>query len=282
MKWGYEVPRRRRRPEKNQDHNHDRWLLTYADLITLLLAFFIVMYSMSRIDAKQFGKMVKALNGILKGGDEIIATSIKKEDSAGHGLLKLGNLKMLQKKIQKKFKYLGKQEEVVTEITERGLVIHILESTLFKQGSASIESRALDMLELVYQDIANRPNHVRIEGHTDDRTIQNSVHASNWELSTARATAVVRHFIDNYNFPPERISALGYGEYRPVRKNSSIENRATNRRVDIVILTMELTLKEPSSQFYEFPPNEQNLQPQSEILSDNSQIGPPFDPVSIQ
>jgi len=276
------VALRRRRQLKSDDHNRDRWLLTYADLITLLLAFFVVMYSMSQIDAKQFGKMVEALNGILKGGDELIAITSQDKVSQGSGLLKLGNLKMLQKKIQEKFKFLGKEEEVVTEITERGLVIHIMESALFRQGSAVMEQKALEMLDLVYKDIANRPNHVRIEGHTDDRTIRSSLYASNWELSTSRATAVVRYFIDNYGFPPERISALGYGEYRPVRKNNSIENRAQNRRVDIVILTMELTLKEPSSQFYSFPKDEQNVQPRAEILPDNSPVGPPFDPVPPQ
>lgn len=273
---------RRRRKRMSFDNNSDRWLLTYADLITLLLAFFVVMYSMSRIDAKQFGKMVKALSGILKGGNEIVVITTQDKIGQGFGLLKLGNLKMLQKKIQEKFKFLGKQEEVVTEITERGLVIHIMESALFRQGSAALELRALNILDLVYDEIANRPNHVRIEGHTDNRSIRSALHASNWELSTARATAVVRYFLDNYDFPPERISALGYGEYRPIRRNNSIANRASNRRVDIVILTMELTLKEPSSQFYNFSLNEQNLHPQPEILSDNSFIGPAFDPASFQ
>lgn len=273
--------RRRRRPE-SPDQGRDRWLLTYADLITLLLAFFIVMYSMSQIDAKQFGKMVKALNGILKGGDHIVGIVNQAEINQGAGLLKLGNLKMLQKKIQEKFKILGKQEEVITEITERGLVIHIMESALFNQGSANLESRAMEMLDLVFQDISNRPNHVRIEGHTDDRTIRSTQHASNWELSTSRATAVVRYFIDDFGFPPDRISALGYGEYRPIRNNNSIENRAANRRVDIVILTMELTLKEPSSQFYDFPQTEQNIQPLPEILSENSPVGSSSDPASFQ
>ncbi|MFQ5454453.1 MAG: flagellar motor protein MotB, partial [Candidatus Zixiibacteriota bacterium] len=95
-----------------------------------------------------------------------------------------------------------------------------------------------------------------IEGHSDDRPINTLLFPSNWELSTSRATQVVRYFIDNYGLPPNKISALGYGEYRPVKPNNSIENRAKNRRVDIVILTMELSLKEPSSQLYYLTQNQ--------------------------
>ncbi len=240
---------RKRRKQQGDNENADRWLLTYADLITLLLAFFIVMYSMSRIDAKKFGEMSQALSGILKGGEDILGKDAVEDPASGHGLLKLGNLKMLQSKITEKFKKLGRNE-VETEITERGLVIHIMESALFKEGAAVLETRAMDILDIVYEDIQDKPNHVRVEGHTDDRSIQTNVFPSNWELSTARATEVVRYFTDNYGYPSEKISALGYGQYRPVRPNNSIENRAMNRRVDIVVLTMELSLKEPTSQLY--------------------------------
>jgi chemotaxis protein MotB len=241
---------RRKRKRGSDSENLDRWLLTYADLITLLLAFFIIMYSMSRIDAKKFGKMAEALNGILKGGDNLVAKSAEENLTKGHGLLKLGNLKLLQKKIEAKFKNLGKNEELETEITERGLVIHILESALFKEGSAVLEPRAMETLDLVSAQISGLPNHVRVEGHTDDRPIRTVSYPSNWELSAARATEVVRYFIQDHGIPAGRISALGYGEFRPVRPNNSIENRAQNRRVDIVVLTMELSLKEPSSQLY--------------------------------
>ena len=241
---------RRKRKKGPDGENLDRWLLTYADLITLLLAFFIIMYSMSRIDAKKFGKMAEALTGILKGGDNLVATSVAEDLNKGHGLLKLGNLKLLQKKIEAKFKTLGKNEELETEITERGLVIHIVESALFKEGSAVLEPRAMGTLDLVSEQVKDMPNHIRVEGHTDDRPIRTPLFPSNWELSAARATEVVRYFIDDHKISADQISALGYGEFRPVRPNNSIENRAQNRRVDIVVLTMELSLKEPSSQLY--------------------------------
>lgn len=241
------MPRRRR--STNDHENLERWLLTYADLITLLLAFFVVMYSMSRVDAKKFGKMAEALNGVLKGGDNIIKTETESRKT-GHGLLQLGNLKMIQKQIEERFKEINRQGEIKSELTERGLVVHIMESALFSEASADLKHRAMEVLDLIADKVRPLPNHVRIEGHTDDRPINTVVYPSNWELSSARATAVVRYFSGVHGIAPDRISALGYGEYRPIRPNNSIENRAQNRRVDIVILTMELTIKEPSSEFY--------------------------------
>jgi chemotaxis protein MotB len=239
----------RRRKQSEDKENLERWLLTYADLITLLLAFFVVMYSMSRIDNKKFGQVSDALNTILKGGTSVLRYQ-QEQPKDGHGLLSLGNLRMVQQKIEDKFKQLGRKDVLQTELTERGLVVHILESTLFDQGSAELKPRAMEVLDLVAQELVGRPNHVRIEGHTDDTPIRTTVYPSNWELSSARATAVVRYFTENHAILSDHISALGYGEYRPVMPNNSIENRASNRRVDVVILTMDMTLTEPSSQLY--------------------------------
>jgi len=240
---------RLRRKHLEDKENLDRWLLTYADLITLLLAFFVVMYSMSRIDNKKFGKVSDALNTILKGGTSVLRYQQEPEKN-GYGLLKLGNLRMVQQKIDERFKQLGKPEVLQTELTERGLVVHILESALFDKGSAELKPKAMSVLDLIAQELQGRPNHVRVEGHTDDTPIRTDVYPSNWELSSARATAVVRYYTEDLSIAPDRISALGYGEYRPVAPNNSIENRAGNRRVDVVILTMDMTLAEPSSQLY--------------------------------
>jgi chemotaxis protein MotB len=240
---------RKRKTHFDTHENLERWLLTYADLITLLLAFFVVMYSMSKVDAKKFGKMAEALNGVLKGGESVVKTQSDPKKT-GHGLLQLGSLRMVQKQVEERFKQINRQGEIKTEITERGLVVHIMESALFKEASATLEPRAMQILDLIAGNVKNIPNHVRIEGHTDDRPINTSVFPSNWELSSARATAVVRYFTNTHGITPDRVSALGYGEYRPIKPNNSIENRAQNRRVDVVILTMEMTDKEPTSQLY--------------------------------
>lgn len=260
--------RQRRRTEDKE--NLERWLLTYADLITLLLAFFVVMYSMSQIDAKRFGQMAEALHGILKGGESVLRHENAEASTEGHGLLKLGNLRMLQANIEARFKAINRFDEVETEITERGLVIHIVDRALFDEASSDLKPRAIEVLDLILDQVRNKPNHVRIEGHTDDRPIATDRFPSNWELSAARATEVVRYFVRGHGFPPDRISALGYGEYRPVRPNNSIENRALNRRVDIVILTMELSLKEPTSQLYWAEQTGQSLPAAREIFSTES------------
>ncbi|MFH1374456.1 MAG: flagellar motor protein MotB [bacterium] len=245
--------RKRLRDDANEDEG--RWLLTYADLITLLLAFFVVMYSMSQIDAKKFGKVAEALHGILKGGESVLPFEEEQSEN-GHGLLRLGNLRMLQSQIDERFKQLNRQEDVRTEVTERGLVVHILEKALFNEGSAKLQPQSIEILDLIYERVKSMPNHIRVEGHTDDRPISTTQYPSNWELSSARATEVVRYFISYHELSPGRISALGYGKFRPIRPNNSIENRAQNRRVDLVVLTRELSLKEPSSQLYDLANNE--------------------------
>ena len=143
--------RRRRKQDAGHD-NTERWLLTYADLITLLLAFFIVMYSMSRIDAKRFGKMAEALSGVLKGGTMIIKQVPEDDLPKGHGLLKLGDLQMIQKQIEERFENQQHSGEIRTELTERGLVVHIMESALFREGSARLEPNAIEILETIYDD----------------------------------------------------------------------------------------------------------------------------------
>jgi chemotaxis protein MotB len=239
------------RRRKMDDHeNLERWLLTYADLITLLLAFFIVMYSMSQVDAKKFGKMSKALSGALRGG----SGAIKKGDNigvaSGKGVLKVGHLMSIGEKIEARFRQRGDSKHVSAEMNERGLVIHIMESALFKPGSADLEPQAQQILDIVAEHLKDVPNHIRIEGHTDNVPISTLKYPSNWELSSARATEVVRYLIENHLMAPGEISALGYGEFRPLRPNNTAENRARNRRVDIVVLTAEMTAAEPTAEFY--------------------------------
>jgi chemotaxis protein MotB len=242
---------RRVRRDIDEPENLDRWLLTYADMITLLLAFFVVMYSMSQLDAKKFGKVTEALTGLLRGGESILNEQVD-YTKTGHGLLNIGNLKMIQRSVEKRFETTTRHQEVHTEITERGLVVHVMESALFTPGSADLQARSREILDLVSDMILPLPNHIRVEGHTDDRPIMTPIYPSNWELSSARATSVVRYFLGQ-GLAPGRVSALGYGEYRPVRPNNTIENRARNRRVDIVILTMEMTHTEPSGSLYATP-----------------------------
>lgn len=258
---------RRRAVEDSEDTG--RWLLTYSDLITLLLAFFVVMYSMSRIDAKKFGRMSEHLQGAFHSGEN--AGQVAGVADLTSGVLKVGQLKATALRLRSSLGTspdrisMGGQgvpmtradsvvgqtgfsatEPVSMEINERGLVIHIVESALFESGQASLKPQALTVLDKIAKEIKDLPNQVRVEGHTDDRPIATVRFPSNWELSSARATSVVRYLIDKYAFTPARLSALGFGEYRPLVPNDNDQNRAKNRRVDIVVLTDNLSRYEPA------------------------------------
>jgi chemotaxis protein MotB len=243
--------------------NAERWLLTYADLITLLLAFFVVMYSMSRIDAKKFGMMQTQLSNVLRGGATVFPEG-EEFDGEGAGLLQLGDLRVMQWRIINRLspggeKTHGKTEgsllryqdiadAVNTEVTERGLTIHIKDYALFESGKADLRPEAVVVLAAVADEIGLAGNHVLIEGHTDNVPINTARFPSNWELSTARATNVLRFLVEKKSIAPDRISARGFGEYRPVASNATSKGRAMNRRVDIVILSDYLTMIEPRSE----------------------------------
>jgi chemotaxis protein MotB len=258
-----------RRKFVEDNENTDRWLLTYSDLITLLLAFFVVMYSMSRIDAKKFGRMSEHLQGAFHSGEDRGRGSAGESD-LGSGVLKIGRLKIVAQHLRsslgtsKDRVSMGGQGSPLTradsvagqsgfsatepfsmEINERGLVIHVVEAALFESGQATLKPEALTVLDRIAKEIMNLPNQIRVEGHTDDRPITTTRFPSNWELSSARATSVVRYLIEKHGFLPERLSALGFGEFRPLATNTSEENRAKNRRVDIVVLTDNLSKYEP-------------------------------------
>jgi chemotaxis protein MotB len=238
-----------RKKHEEEHENLERWLLTYADLITLLLAFFIIMYSMSKIDAKKFGAMAAAFQSVLRGGASVLKGDaiVMPNDDLGAGPLQVGDLKLLEAEIKRVTNELKQKTKISTEVGERGLIIHITESALFQPGKAYLTPGAMKALDVLAEVIRNVPNDIRIEGHSDDTPIHTAEFPSNWELSTARATQVVRYLIEKHNFSPVKISAMGYAEYRPLFPNDTPENRAKNRRVDIIILSPKKLLDEPYS-----------------------------------
>jgi chemotaxis protein MotB len=191
--------------------------------------------------------MAQALQTILHGrGASVLRgeASFNTPDNSG-GPLRIGDLKLLQQKINKMARDMGLEDKIDASMEERGLVIRISESAFFDLGSADLKPGAVRVLDVISGLLLQIPNHVRIEGHTDNVPIRTAKFPSNWELSTSRATNCVRYLIEQHAFPPERISALGYGEYRPVADNNVDAGRARNRRVDIVVLTWESRLNEP-------------------------------------
>jgi chemotaxis protein MotB len=213
-----------------------RWLLTYADMITLLLALFIILFSISTINKVKLQRLVRDLGGGFNSQDAInnppngMTTSATKDD-----------LQAMQSQLQSYIQSQSLQKSVQTKITRDGkkreLVITLLsDKQLFESGKADIKPFTKKILDEVYRQLKGRQNEVRVEGNTDNVPISNSQFPSNWELSAARATGVARYFVEDDGMAARRISALGYGEYRPKFANDTDAHRASNRRVDVVIL----------------------------------------------
>jgi chemotaxis protein MotB len=232
----------RRKKKEDEHENLERWLITYADLITLLLAFFIMMYVFSKQDAQKYDEVVGHLKTIFTGGSGI---SGQGKDS-GALLIELpvkttqGSGDEVRKRLEDEIRSLTDNESIKKNVSifsdERGIVIRILEKAFFDEGKADMKERAKAALGKIVPVIRDIDNQIRIEGHTDNVPINNHEFRSNWELSARRATEVVSYFIEKYGFPPERVSAVGYAQYRPVAVNDTFENRALNRRIEIIVI----------------------------------------------
>ena len=261
-----------RDPERE---NLERWLLTYADLITLLLAFFIVLYSMSKIDIEKFHEVTVALHCVLQGKKlpSLPPGSRFVYDESGNSNLKLGDLVTLKREIETKLEELGFSDNIRATLDRRGLIIRVSESAFFDLGSADLRTEAVDILDLIAEFLLRIPNHIRIEGHTDNLPIKTSKYPSNWELSVNRATICVRYLIVKHKFPPARISALGYGEYRPIAGNETPDSRIKNRRVDIIVLNWEEKRKEPPAETEDISQTvEKNSSLEDEIAADVNRV----------
>lgn len=207
---------RRRKSIETESRHNDRWLLSYADLVTLLLALFIVLYAASDREraqkiASSFASQNTSGDGILPGNDADKTTEVKI----------LENPVLMQKTKMRQ--------------TSRGLIISLSEAGFFAAGEASVSADAETVIKTLAETLKDTQTPIRVEGHTDSTPISSPRYPSNWELSTARASSVLARLLEN-GIAPERLSAAGYGGFQPVADNATIEGRAQNRRVDIVVL----------------------------------------------
>jgi chemotaxis protein MotB len=230
-----------------EGHGSDeRWVISYADLVTLLLGFFIILYATSELDLQRFESisigLAKAFNVDVKQG-------LDPEDSplfqGGRGLLpgplntgridrdlafiegQLGDHERAQQ-------ILPGQVEVKRE--EDRIVFRVADSLVFASASAELRPGAHALLQVIGEIVSGLPNEIRVEGHTDTVPVATARYPSNWELSSARATAVLRHLVEDVGLDGSRVFAAGYGEFRPIASNETPEGRALNRRADIVVL----------------------------------------------
>lgn len=231
-----------KRKEKSHNNN-DRWLLTYVDLITLLMIFFVVMYAMSNVDAEKYRQLSASLGtAFVSDAQEInknagIESTNKQEQEALDERTIDPELVDAARKLKLMLKENGLDQDVSVDIRERGVVVGLTNTVLFEPGSTDIRSESREMLVEIGKIVAKLDNYIRVEGNTDDVPMNSERFPSNWELSVIRATEVLKLMVSQSGVDPEKVSAVGYGEYRPTNPNTSAENRAKNRKVDIVILS---------------------------------------------
>lgn len=234
--------KRKKHEEEEEHQNHERWLLSYADFITLLMIFFIIMYAMSTLDQKKYEKLTTALNQAMGDGTAIADTGSNMGGETGNGLSEDAKLKKVKENLDKYLKENNLSASVSTTIEKRGLVLSFKDSLFFDSGKAEIRPEQIDKLitisKIINQSIIS-DSYIRIEGHTDSVPMHNEIFKSNWDLSVMRASNVAQILIDKAGINPERLSATGYGEYRPKVDNSTAEGKSTNRRVDIIIMNSQ-------------------------------------------
>ena len=213
---------------------HDRWLVSYADLVTLLLAFFTTLYAASNLDASKMTPLSSSLR-------DAFAIESPAAPSDGHPtpvqvVKRSHSLDELKFTLEKQLAKALQDHDADVSVDPRGLVVSMPEDAAFPVGSTDVSPAALGMIGKIADTVRAVPNGIRIEGHTDDVPISTSRYGSNWELSTARASAVVAYLVQNVGVDPARLSAAGYGEFHPLVANDTPLHRARNRRIDIVIL----------------------------------------------
>jgi len=219
--------------------SHDRWLLSYADFVTLLLAVFIVLFAFSR-GRKQTIQTVSA--GIHSGFEELSAHESSRPVTRPNESTKAAPTPLPADTAQLKTQLEGvlgaaiDKHEIVVQQTTEGLIISLRDFGFFNSGDATLLPGAAEQLRKTARVLMEHHLELRVEGHSDDQPIHTPLFQSNWQLSTARATSVLTLLVDDAGFPPQKISVAGYGPYRPVADNASSDGRRQNRRVDLVIV----------------------------------------------
>jgi len=225
-----------RKKKKGDDINPNAWLDTYADTITLLLTFFILLYSMSSVDAKKLNELSNALQKSLRGDVKVEELSDIKEIATNNEKTSEQIQEDLVKKVNETIEANSFTDVIKVRDEDRGVVLQLDETILFDPGKADLMKKSQNVLNMVTKIVKDLPNDVLIEGNTDDIPMFNKEFQSNWELSTARAVSVVKYFVSVKKLDPTRFSVKGYGEYKPLVENNSTKNRTINRRVDILIV----------------------------------------------
>lgn len=243
---------RRRRHGAEAHENHERWLVSYADFITLMFAFFVVMFASSQSDkystnqiseavsrALEEGKITSKVRNVLSGGKPAARRSADAKN--------LPDLTASMEQLTKELEEEIRAGKIQISLEARGLVVSLKEATFFPSGDSTIPRDVYPAIARLASTIRKLPNPVRLEGHTDAIPIRNGRFKSNWHLSAARSIAMLELFTDEFQIPAERLAVVGYGETIAVDTNDTAEGRARNRRVDVTILNESATGQEPGA-----------------------------------
>jgi chemotaxis protein MotB len=251
------VARKNKRHEAHE--NSERWLITYADLITLLLIFFVIMYAMSKIDIEKYAVLARALNfqfqnaesplpqgqGVLgrlsvaKSNEDGEKQKSDVEDKEKQEMERVERERQLEDLLQKINDYIGQnnlQSQITAANTPRGVAVTLNDLFLFDLGRADLKAAAVPILNQLASLIGSLNTHISIEGHTDNLPLATgSIYKDNWGLSNERSLSVIRYFINTSGLDPHMFISSGFADTRPVASNDTAENRQKNRRVEIVV-----------------------------------------------
>lgn len=248
----------RRRHRQPEPENHERWLVSYADFITLLFAFFVMMYAHSKTDQARAAQISQAFQEAMAQGSvtgtlarlvgmapstaSAAAIPPKPAPEPGKTVDLLPSLNLLRDKLKDE---IDKGRLDVT-LEGRGLVISLREAAFFPSGNDAIAEPTIPTLATIARELQQTPNPIRLEGHTDSVPIQNARFRSNWDLSAARGIAMLNLFTQRFGLPPERLAIAGFADTAPLADNATEAGRARNRRVDIVVLNEVASRAEPA------------------------------------
>jgi chemotaxis protein MotB len=246
-------PKRRKKGEEEEPDNTERWMASYMDMVTVLMCMFIVLFAMSVVDQKKFDELRNSLatgfgttatktidvnKGIVVPRDQINKKAIGLDnENRKLATIEVTNLIALREEMRQNLKAVGLDSSVQFSLDSRGLTVRLVGSeTYFVTNRTELSAVAVNVLDAVGPPLTRSPYHVSVEGHADVRQSA-APYATNWELSSGRATVVLRHLVESNGFASDRIGAVGYGSARPLSAGTSPDDLAMNRRVDIVVLS---------------------------------------------
>jgi chemotaxis protein MotB len=233
-----------RKGQHDEEHIDENWLLPYSDMLTLLLALFIVMFAMSKVDSEKFKNISKQFNIIFDGGSGILqgdnGSIINIPDSISasemNSLVEEDKMAGIKNTLESELKKSGYEDKISVTLNGEGLSINIQDSVIFNSGEADILEQFNPTLLQISAMLKSLDNEIRVIGHTDNVPIKNSKFHSNWDLSYMRALNVMNFMVDFGHIPPDKFSIQAYGQYNPKYDNSTEAGRAKNRRVDILVV----------------------------------------------